>query len=123
MNRLLQIGLILAVSLHAFDEMVEHIEAMNLRRMNCYVCVNPVPNDAPRNVKDEHIKRAYYAFVDADDLGAAERCRDFDMFTPHMFVITGTAPFIRACTYYKFAQPLDNMSQWRQIQKKPDRPA
>ena len=49
-------------AMHAIYEMVEHIEAMNLSGMNCYVCVNPVPNDAPRNVKDEQIKRAYYAF-------------------------------------------------------------
>ena len=104
-------------AMHAFDEMVEHIEAMNLSGMNCYVCVNPVPNDAPRNVKDEHIKRAYFAYVDADDLGAAERCREFEAFKPHMHVTTGTIPFIRCHTYYKFSQPLDHMDQWRQIQK------
>ena len=102
---------------HAFDEMIEHITAMNLSGLNCYSVINPVPNEAPRNVCDEHIQRAYFAFVDADDEGVAFRCRDFDRVTPHMHVITGTRPWIRCHTYYRLDPPMDNMSDWRQIQK------
>lgn len=40
---------------HAFDEMIEHITAMNLSGLNCYAVINPVPNEGPRNVCDEHI--------------------------------------------------------------------
>ena len=72
---------------HAFDEAVEHIVSMN-RTHNIYACVNPVPDTTRGSAKNEHIKRAYFAFVDGDELGAADRARECDWFDVTMEVIT-----------------------------------
>ena len=72
---------------------------MNLSGLNCYSIIKPVSNEAPRNVCDEYIQKAYFAFVDACDEGVAFKCRDFDWVVWHMHVITGTYPSIRCHTY------------------------
>ena len=53
-------------AVHAIDEAVEHVVQMN-KTHNIYCVVNPVPQDAPKAAKDNDIKRAFFAFVDADE--------------------------------------------------------
>ena len=101
----------------AIDEMVHHTTQMNLTGMNSYVVINPVPNDAPLNVQDRHIKRSFFAYVDADESEVACRCFDFDLFQRSMFVTTGSKPFLRAHAYFRFSEPLDDMQKWTRLQK------
>ena len=92
---------------HAFDEAVEHIVSMN-RTHNIYACVNPVPDTTRGSAKNEHIKRAYFAFADGDELGAADRAglRWFDI---AMEVVTGVKPHLRNHIYYRFNKPMEDM--------------
>ena len=101
---------------HAVDEAVEHIVSMN-RTHNIYVCVNPVPDTTRGSAKNEHIKRAYFAFVDGDELGAADRARECDWFDITMEVITGVTPHLRNHIYYRFNTPIEDMRQWTELQK------
>jgi len=101
---------------HALDEAVEHIVSMN-RTHNIYVCVNPVPDTTRGSAKNEHIKRAYFAFVDGDELGAADRARECDWFDITMEVITGVKPHLRNQIYYRFNKPMEDMHQWTELQK------
>ena len=98
------------------SDAVEHIEKMNATH-NLYAVVNPVPETAPRDAKDKDIKRALFAFVDADDLGAADRARSSDLFVQAMEVITGKTPHLRNHIYYKFDAPVTAMSEWVDLQK------
>ena len=100
----------------AFDEAVEHILAMN-RTHNIYACINPVPDTTRGSAKNEHIKRAYFAFVDGDELGAADRARACDWFEVAMEVITGVKPHLRNHMYYRFNKPMEDMHQWTELQK------
>ena len=99
------------------QQMVEFICAMNTKQMNAYLVVNPVPANAPRWAKDEHIQCAHYAFVDADERGAAERSRNCQMFNIDMEIITGTKPFLRNHIYFGFRESFSDMRQWTELQK------
>ena len=55
------------------DNAVRFISENNKLGYNAYVTVNPVTKDSPSNAKDSDIKRAFYAFVDGDEKGAADR--------------------------------------------------
>lgn len=101
---------------HAVDEAVEHIVSMN-RTHNIYACINPVPDTTRGSAKNEHIKRAYFAFVDGDELGAADRARECDWFDITMEVITGVTPHLRNHIYYRFNTPIKDMRQWTELQK------
>lgn len=101
---------------HALDECVEHIVGMNLTH-NIYACVNPVPDTTRGSAKDEHIKRAYFAFVDGDELGAADRARECDWFDISMEVVTGVTPHFRNHIYYRFHNPMEDLRQWTELQK------
>ena len=100
-----------------FDEMVDFVIGMNENQLNCYVVINPIPINAPRWAKDEHIQCAHYAFVDADERGAAERTRNCEMFSIEMEVVTGTQPFLRNHIYFGFREPFSDMRQWTELQK------
>ena len=101
---------------HACDEAVEHIVSMN-RTHNIYACINPVPDTTRGSAKNENIKRAYFAFVDGDELGAADRARECDWFDITMEVITGVTPHLRNHIYYRFNTPIEDMRQWTELQK------
>ena len=103
-------------ALHAFDEAVEHIIAMN-RTHNMYVCVNPVPDKTIGSAKDNDIERSFFAFVDGDEFGAAERARSCDWFDIAMEVVTGTKPYLRNHVYFRFKNPIEDMRQWTELQK------
>ena len=62
-------------------------------------------------------KRAFFAFVDADEKGAADRVRESKLFIPEMEVITGTKPFLRNHIYFRFDEPMNDMLRWSGLQK------
>lgn len=101
---------------HAFEKAIEHIIAMN-RTHNVYACVNPVPDLVQGSAKDADIQRAFYAFVDGDERGAADRAREFDWFDIAMEVVTGTKPYLRNHIYFRFTDPMEDMRQWTELQK------
>ena len=103
-------------ALHALDEASKHISAMNGTH-NIYACINPVPDETIGSAKDNDIKRSFFAFVDADDKGAADRARSFDAFKIAMEVITGTTPHLRNHIYYRFDEPITDMQQWNALQR------
>ena len=102
-------------ALHAFDDAIDFIVRENQYR-NIYVVVNPVPQDAPKAAKDVDIKRALFAFVDADEIGAADRARSCDLFSQSMEVVTGVVPHFRNHIYYRFSEPLTDMAVWSDLQ-------
>ena len=101
---------------HAIEEAIEHIIAMN-RTHNCYACVNPVLDIVQGSAKDADIQRAFYAFVDGDEKGAADRAREFDWFDIAMEVVTGIKPYFRNHIYFRFNRPMEDMRQWTELQK------
>ena len=100
----------------AIADALEHVTQMN-KTHNIYCVVNPVPQDAPKAAKDQDIKRSSFAFVDADDAGAANRARSCDLFVQAMEVVTGVKPHFRNHIYYKFDQPMTVMREWTELQK------
>ena len=101
---------------HAIEEASEHIIAMN-RTHNVYACVNPVPDVVRGSAKDADIQRAFFAFVDGDEKGAADRAREFDWFDQAMEVVTGVKPYFRNHIYFRFNSPMEDMRQWTELQK------
>ena len=101
---------------HVIEDAIEHIIAMN-RTHNVYVCVNPVPDTVQGSAKDADIRRAFYAFVDGDEKGAADRAREFDWFDKAMEVVTGGQPYFRNHIYFRFNRPMEDMRQWTELQK------
>ena len=105
---------------HAIGDAIEHVTRMN-KTHNIYCVVNPVPQDAPKAAKDHDIKRAFFAFVDTDENGAANRARSCDLFSSEFEVITGLKPHFRNHIYYKFDEPMTVMREWSELQKLLDR--
>ena len=103
-------------AVHAIDDAVEHVVQMN-KTHNIYCVVNPVPQDAPIAAKDNDIKRAFFAFVDADEGGAADRARSCDLFSKEFEVVTGLKPHFRNHIYYRFDEPMTDLSDWTELQK------
>ena len=101
---------------HSFEQAVDDIIAMN-KTHNVYIVVNPVPESASLNATDADIVRSFFAFVDADDAGAAERARNFDAFDKAMEVVTGITPHLRNHIYYRFDEPVTDMQQWKTLQR------
>ena len=101
---------------HSFEQAVDDIIAMN-KTHNVYIVVNPVLESASLNATDADIVRSFFAFVDADDAGAAERARNFDAFDKAMEVVTGITPHLRNHIYYRFDEPVTDMQQWKTLQR------
>ena len=89
----------------------------NNRGLNAYAVVHPVLRQTPVSAKNADIKRAFFAFVDADEKGAADRVRESKLFIPEMEVVTGTKPFLRNHVYFRFDEPLKDMARWSELQK------
>ena len=89
----------------------------NNRGLNAYAVVHPVLRQIPVSAKDADIKRAFFAFVDADEKGAADRVRESKLFIPEMEVVTGTKPFLRNHMYFRFDEPMTDMLRWSELQK------
>ena len=90
---------------------------MNNRGLNAYAVVHPVLRQTPVSAKDADIKRAFFAYVDADEKGAADRVRESKLFIPEMEVVTGTKPFLRNHVYFRFDEPMKDMARWSELQK------
>ena len=90
---------------------------MNNRGLNAYAVVHPVLRQTPVSAKDADIKRAFFAYVDADEKGAADRVRESKLFIPGMEVVTGTKPFLRNHIYFRFDEPMTDMLRWSELQK------
>ena len=93
------------------------IVEMNNRGLNAYAVVHPVLRQTPVSAKDADIKRAFFAYVDADEKGAADRVRESKLFIPAMEVVTGTKPFLRNHMYFRFDEPMTDMLRWSELQK------
>ena len=93
------------------------IAEMNNRGLNAYAVVHPVLRQTPVSAKDADIKRAFFAYVDADEKGAADRVRESKLFIPEMEVVTGTKPFLRNHIYFRFDEPMTDMLRWSELQK------
>ena len=89
----------------------------NNRGLNAYAVVHPVLRQTPVSAKNADIKRAFFAFVDADEKGAADRVRESKLFIPEMEVVTGTKPFLRNHVYFRFDEPMNDMLRWSGLQK------
>ena len=61
----------------------------NNRGLNAYAVVHPVLRQTPVSAKNADIKRAFFAFVDADEKGAADRVRESKLFIPEHWRGTG----------------------------------
>ena len=90
---------------------------MNNLGLNAYAVVHPVLRQTPVSAKDADIKRAFFAYVDADEKGAADRVRDSKLFVSEMEVVTGTKPFLRNHMYFRFDEPMTDMLRWSELQK------
>ena len=88
----------------------------NNRGLNAYAVVHPVLRQTPLSAKDADIKRAFFAYVDADEKGAADRVRESKLLIPEMEVVTGTKPFLRNHVYFRFDEPMKDMARWSEIQ-------
>ena len=89
----------------------------NNRGLNAYAVVHPVLRQTPVSAKNADIKRAFFAVVDADEKGAADRVRESKLFIPEMEVVTGTKPFLRNHVYFRFDEPMKDMARWSELQK------
>lgn len=98
-------------------EAINCIVEMNNRGLNAYAVVHPVLRQTPVSAKDADIKRAFFAYVDADEKGAADRVRESKLFIPEMEVVTGTKPFLRNHIYFRFDEPMTDMLRWSELQK------
>ena len=88
----------------------------NNRGLNAYAVVHPVLRQTPLSAKDADIKRAFFAYVDADEKGAADRIQKSKLLIPEMEVVTGTKPFLRNHVYFRFDEPMKDMARWSEIQ-------
>ena len=89
----------------------------NNRGLNAFAVVHPVLRQTPVSAKNKDIKRAFFAFVDADEKGTADRVRESKLFIPEMEVVTGTKPFLRNHMYFRFDEPMTDMLRWSELQK------
>ena len=87
---------------------------MNEDGWNLYVCVNPIRSNWTGAAKDEAIIAAYFAFADADDLGAAERLMRAEP-SPYFVVHTGCVPHGRLHAYWRI-EGIPDLAAWRDMQ-------
>ena len=96
------------------DETLSQAMQMNEDGWNIYVCVNPIHSSWTGAAKDEAIVAAYFAFADADDLGAAERLIGAEP-PPDFVVHTGSIPHDRLHAYWRI-DGIPDLAAWRDMQ-------
>ena len=87
---------------------------------NVYVAPGLFACDTSGAGKDDDVIAQAYLFADADDGDQAARLldRNHPLVGQQAFhVVTGTQPSIRLHAYWQLAQPVRDMSAWRQAQK------
>lgn len=96
------------------EETLTQAMQMNEDGWNIYVCVNPIDSNWTGAAKDEAIVAAYFAFADADDLGAAERLIGAEP-PPDFVVHTGSIPHDRLHAYWRI-DGIPDLAAWRDMQ-------
>ena len=96
------------------EETLTRATQMNEAGFNVYVCVNPIRSNWTGAAKDEAIVAAYFAFADADDLGAAERLIVAEP-QPDFVVHTGSIPHDRLHAYWR-VDGIPDLDAWRDMQ-------
>ena len=90
------------------------------RGQNVYVAPGLFAYDTTGAGKDDDVIAQAYLFADADDGDQAARLLDHNhplVGQQAFHVVTGTQPSIRLHAYWQLAQPVRDMSAWRQAQK------
>ena len=95
------------------EETLSQALQLNERGWNVYVCVNPINSDWVGAAKDDAISATYFAFVDADDVEAAERIVGADV-APDFVVHTGGAPYSRLHAYWR-VDGIPDLAAWRDM--------
>jgi hypothetical protein len=106
-------------ALHGSDEAVDLAVRMNHKRLNIYMTINPISNNAvAKAATDADIIRAHYSFADADDpAGLNGLTKLLDIIQPHITVTTGTTPHERCHAYWRVPEPCFDLSLWQKKQK------
>ena len=105
-------------ALHACDEAVDLAVNMNDAKLNIYMTINPISNNAAvKAAKDADILRAHYTFVDADDQSGLSGLNALAAkLEPDIIVITGTIPHERRHAYWRLLEPCTDLDLWRSRQ-------
>lgn len=99
------------------DEGTDWLVAKNALGFNCYVVANLIDPTAPdRFCEDSDILAAINQFIDSDGVDDADTLRH-DSYPYSMIVQTGLTPRLRMHGYFRLADPVFRMSQWRDTQK------
>ena len=102
-------------ALHACDEAVDLAINMNDAKLNIYMTINPITNNAEsKAATDTDILRAHYTFVDADDRSGLSGLNTLAAkLEPDIIVITGTIPHERRHAYWRLLEPCTDLNLWR----------
>ena len=105
-------------ALHACDEAVDLAVKMNDAKLNIYMTINPITNNAvSKAATDADILRAHYTFVDADDQSGLSGLDALAAkLEPDIIVITGTIPHERRHAYWRLLEPCTDLDLWRSRQ-------
>ena len=107
-------------STHAINDAIDFVAEMNCLKLNTYMTINPINDQAERSGKgatDADILRAHFSFADADDeRGLAGLKQLAALIKPDLVVQTGSVPCKRYHAYWRLVEPCLDLSMWRQRQ-------
>ena len=107
-------------STHAINDAIDFVAEMNCLKLNTYMTINPINDQAERSGKsatDTDILRAHFNFADADDeRGLAGLKQLAKLIRPDLVVQTGSVPCKRYHAYWRLVEPCRDLSMWRQRQ-------
>ena len=107
-------------STHAINDAIDFVAEMNCLKLNTYMTINPINDQAERSgksAKDADILRAHFNFADADDeRGLAGLKQLAALIKPDLVVQTGSVPCKRYHAYWRLVEPCRDLSMWRQRQ-------
>ena len=107
-------------STHAINDAIDFVAEMNCLKLNTYMTINPINDQAERSgksAKDADILRAHFSFADADDeRGLAGLKQLAALIKPDLVVQTGSVPCKRYHAYWRLVEPCLDLSMWRQRQ-------
>jgi len=99
----------------------DHAAAMNKKKLNGYIVVNPIRADAQiktgNGAEDSDIAASFFHWADADDKQAADNIKNFVGPRPTFFVLTGTQPCARPHVYWELEEPTQNLEAWESTQR------
>jgi hypothetical protein len=83
---------------------------------NVYMMRNPIRLSAEGFATDKDVVAAFFVWVDADSLEAAQNVLQFAGPRWSAAVTTGTTPSLRGHVYWPLAEPCFNLEAWRQLE-------